>query len=829
MAACVLGSAFFSGLTLGLMSIDCLQLEIIMRTGTELERKYASAIYPVRKKGNLLLCTLLIGNMFVNNSLAILMADVTSGIAGALITTAITVVFGEVVPQAFCTRYGLAVGGRLIFLIKASIMLFFPASYPVAWVLDKMLGAELIQAYSRQELSALVEIQAEKGEHDEEKFLHREATLLKGAINFSSKIVEKVMTPISEVFMLEIDTKLDWQTCAEIFRAGHSRIPVYEKERNSRANTVLHPPPPPPPPPPPSPRAPPPPAPPTATGPAPPSDPTRRQVVGLLIVKDLILLDPDDEVPVRMVLAVYGRPLHRVFPDTRLDMVLNEFKTGKAHVALVHRVNDADTEKDPFYEIIGLVTLEDVMEELIGEEIVDETDVYLDMQTKRKVSTRPGVDMGRIGIFQHKRRRDALVLSVPECKAIYAYLSEQVPEFGTGSMAEAFALRMLYEATLVVVCAHAGDTVHPPTDSSSASRRHGREVVIYERHFTKGRPSTANLAGAGTGAPLHPPEDTANLVMGPMGPGHLGQAPLAIYRSGEPNQHFMAVVIQGELDVVAGKDGFRSRAGPWSLLGPRALKDENFAPDFSAFVPGTETVRILKIHRDEVRAAMHATKIFAADAVSNVRPRPCPPAPPPPLLSPRFFLPAALFIVASLAPPPPPPPPASRPAHRRRNSTRSPSPPFRAFPLLGSPAPPLAPLIAVCAAQVSASDAISDAGEVAGALSAAIATAAQQMPGVSVSSVASPAALQQARPVVPRIPLPAPASPRGGSRSPRGAPSFPPPAAPGSGPPPAAPAAAAATGLASNPFGQPPAPSSPPQGQQPPPPPPRRASLGNDS
>jgi metal transporter CNNM len=65
-----------------------------------------------------------------------------------------------------------------------------------------------------------------------------------------------------------------------------------------------------------------------------------------------------------------------VFADTKLSEMLNEFKKGQSHIAVVQRVNNEDPNIDPFYESIGIVTLEDVIEEILQDEIVDETDVY---------------------------------------------------------------------------------------------------------------------------------------------------------------------------------------------------------------------------------------------------------------------------------------------------------------------------------------------------------------------------------------------------------------------------------------------------------------------
>ena len=61
------------------MSLDNTELQIIMKTGSKNERKYASKIAPIRKTGNFLLCSLLLGNVLVNNSLTLLLDSLTSG------------------------------------------------------------------------------------------------------------------------------------------------------------------------------------------------------------------------------------------------------------------------------------------------------------------------------------------------------------------------------------------------------------------------------------------------------------------------------------------------------------------------------------------------------------------------------------------------------------------------------------------------------------------------------------------------------------------------------------------------------------------------------
>uniref|UniRef100_UPI0040535BB9 Metal transporter n=1 Tax=Danio rerio TaxID=7955 RepID=UPI0040535BB9 len=151
--------------------------------------------------------------------------------------------------------------------------------------------------------------------------------IIQGALELRTKTVEDVMTPLRDCFMISGDAILDFATMSEIMESGYTRIPVYEGER--------------------------------------------CHIVDLLFVKDLAFVDPDDCTPLKTITKFYSHPLHFVFNDTKLDAMLEEFKKGKSHLAIVQRVNN-EGEGDPFYEVLGIVTLEDVIEEIIKSEILDE-------------------------------------------------------------------------------------------------------------------------------------------------------------------------------------------------------------------------------------------------------------------------------------------------------------------------------------------------------------------------------------------------------------------------------------------------------------------------
>lgn len=84
---------------------------------------------------------------------------------------------------------------------------------------------------------------------------------------------------------------------------------------------------------------------------------SKNNIIGLLFVKDLIFIDPEDETPIRNFVQIFGRNVHVVWPVDKLGDVLRELKEGRSHMALVRDVV-SDGDCDPYYEIKGIITLE---------------------------------------------------------------------------------------------------------------------------------------------------------------------------------------------------------------------------------------------------------------------------------------------------------------------------------------------------------------------------------------------------------------------------------------------------------------------------------------
>ena len=529
----ILLSALFSGLTLGLMSLDPVGLEIIAEGGDAEEREYAKQIIPVRKNGNLLLCTLLLGNTAVNSMISILMASVTNGIMGLLVSTLSIVILGEITPQALCSRHGLYIGAKTIWIMKFFIMLLFVVAWPISLVLDRILGVDIGTFHTTEELKHLVRVHVEKPQGQEESGLNQQdATMLTGVLEYKHMTVADVMTDLDKVYMIELNTKMSFAVLMDIYKSGFTRIPVYEG--------------------------------------------TRSNIVGILFTKDLILIDPDDEIELSAILAFHGGKnggyIRYVSDNTTLDKVFLEFKTARMHLLCAHSEDGPPRKDGSNAQVTGIITLEDVLEALIKDEIIDETDNLIDVNeptsiVERRVTFRGADPTKFMSVFEHKMNEEEK-LGENEVSAIVAFLSSNVAEFKTlGEYHK--VLRKLIETSNVV-----------ENDDTSSS-------------------------------------DSENSTMGTPGV-HRGREydEDLLYRAGEPSDVF-TLVLQGQVKIFAGSEDFESELGPWSYIGQNALITDPYVPDFRAYSCGG--TRVLTIARADYKAALASAAVKAMGAGAKKR------------------------------------------------------------------------------------------------------------------------------------------------------------------------------------------------------------------
>ncbi|KAG9153241.1 hypothetical protein Leryth_026630 [Lithospermum erythrorhizon] len=201
----VVFAGIMSGLTLGLMSLGLVELEILQRSGTPSEKKQAATIFPVVQKQHQLLVTLLLCNAGAMEALPLYLDKMFNQYVAIILSVTFVLFFGEVIPQAICTRYGLAVGANFIWLVRILMVICYPISYPIGKILDCVLGHE-DALFRRAQLKALVSIHSlEAGKGGE--LTHDETTIISGALDLTEKTAEEAMTPIESTFSLDVNSR----------------------------------------------------------------------------------------------------------------------------------------------------------------------------------------------------------------------------------------------------------------------------------------------------------------------------------------------------------------------------------------------------------------------------------------------------------------------------------------------------------------------------------------------------------------------------------------------------------------------------------------------
>jgi metal transporter CNNM len=416
------------------------------------------------------------------------MADIADGLVGFIVSTVLIVIFGEILPQAACSRYALQVGARTVPIVKVLMFAFYIVTKPMSIILDLMLGRDMGTVHTRAELMEMMKLQIGLGAVDEVEGKMAQQ-VAEGALSFRDKKVGEVMTPLEDAYMLSSETRLGYDSIREIFETGFSRVPVYGRDRHDYK--------------------------------------------GLLITRDLMLADPEDEMRLGDFIQIFQRKVDTVFEDTKLAHVLNRFKKGESHMALVRQVNTS-VDTDPRVEIAGILTLEDVVEEIIQEEIVDETDVYVDVDNRVRVSDGRDSRQFQLGVFNPVWARTDR-LSREEASAVASHLAR---------------------------------VVFTPSEHLELSLRAVEWLVMV---------SAVSVHTRATPVGTDEPEDQDWL-----------------YRYGIRGER-CTIVLQGRVGMRVGREGFRVEAGAFSILARDTLRPGgDCSIDFAAHV-STPKVRYLSI------------------------------------------------------------------------------------------------------------------------------------------------------------------------------------------------------------------------------------------
>ena len=313
-------SGYFSGLEVALVSIRPSKIEQLIKNKV----KGAKTLRKLKSNPSRMMSSVNLGNNLASIAATALATDIAlklfgdEGLAIAIgVMTFLILVFGEISPKTYCNANATKVAVR-----NSRILLAFSyVLFPIVWLFEiitkgmmRLTGSsDIPPGLTEDEIKEVVD-QGLKDKAIEKQ----ESELVHGALNFDDIVIRSVMTPRPKMFMLRSKMML-FEALPEINKNGFSRIPVYSENRD--------------------------------------------KIVGIVHVRDVLkrLEDEDKMITLEQVM----REPFFVSQEKKVSDLLKEMQGRKAHMAIVI---------DEFSGVEGCVTLEDLVEEIVGE-IHDETDV----------------------------------------------------------------------------------------------------------------------------------------------------------------------------------------------------------------------------------------------------------------------------------------------------------------------------------------------------------------------------------------------------------------------------------------------------------------------
>lgn len=312
-------SAFFSGSETALFSLSPVQLHHLK----ERRRKRAQQLTTALKRPRTILITILLGNELVNVAISIAgtalvaLAFTFGAVAETLISIAIItpllLVFGEVLPKNLALRYAPQYAQFAIIPLNLFSAVVRPVRAVLTWFanfLIRLLGGEVLERplIMEREYRRLIDIGRREG-----VLIEEERELIHNVFEFSEKVVASIMTPANRIMLLPVDMPYV-EILSNLRQKRFSRIPFYREKRDD--------------------------------------------IVGILHVRDLFAFDHARRAGSEQKFAALLREPIFIMPDLKLEDLLKEFQQRRMHMAVV---------KDDDGSVLGIVTMDDILEDLFGE------------------------------------------------------------------------------------------------------------------------------------------------------------------------------------------------------------------------------------------------------------------------------------------------------------------------------------------------------------------------------------------------------------------------------------------------------------------------------
>ena len=316
-------SGFFSGLEVALVGIRRSKVRQMLNE----KLPGATSLDKLKSNPSRMMASVNLGNNLVNVAATALATDIalktfeSAGLAIAIgVMTFLILIFGEITPKTYCN----ANAAKIALRYSRVLLAFSYAFYPIVWMFEKITKGIINLIGSTEEPPRLTEEEIkgviEQGLYDK-AIEKQESELVHGALNFDDIIIRSVMTSRTKMFTLNSKMLL-FEALPMINKSGFSRIPIYGKNQD--------------------------------------------EIIGIINVRDVLKCLEKEEKMISLQ-QISRKPIF-VSQEKKVNDLLKEMQGRKSHMAIV---------LDEFGGVEGCVTLEDLVEEIVGE-IHDETDVTKD-------------------------------------------------------------------------------------------------------------------------------------------------------------------------------------------------------------------------------------------------------------------------------------------------------------------------------------------------------------------------------------------------------------------------------------------------------------------
>ncbi|KAK7196133.1 hypothetical protein NESM_000548200 [Novymonas esmeraldas] len=585
-------SAIFAGLTLGVMCANTFTLEIIAESGPTPDCTYAATVLPLRKQGHKTLCTLIISNMLCNVLIVQEFSDVFdvveairtrgtsthvvdnsgSSVWKFIVSTLVIVLFAEILPMSICrSKHSLRVAAAGSIFVKVAMVLTYPLSASLGWFLDVIVGSEETgQVYDKKEMRKLMVLHYEREGGDDSHMAKSELNLLLAAMDFHERKVRDIMTPIEKTVCVRDTDLITPDFVEKLWKSGRSRVPV------ESAPGVFE---------------------------------------SILVVKDLMGVNTSSEftqMTVAQVVKAKDRLFAMVCASTSLPSTLKFFQEAQTHMAVVFEEDAscvsgaastaalADFETtwrleapaplrsfaSAHSKIVGIVTMEDVVEELLASEIYDEYDRYdgVEPETRYASVDIPGngrypnrlnlpkepATAPRVNFYSYfTHPTESIPLTESQVWAVVYYLSRAVRCFYGWQLP--YIKLLLDECRDLQLCAippslH-NSTAEVPMSTPPDQALDNRSISSSQTGVMPGGSSHSHLFRGGHTQFLSAAVDAAHVL----------------YSRGLRSDCF-TLVLGGRVELLVGAETFRSKLQSFNFIGEEALTKSFFVPDYSAIV-----------------------------------------------------------------------------------------------------------------------------------------------------------------------------------------------------------------------------------------------------